>query len=96
MKTTFVIQIVQLDQYGTKLANPDFFLILADFDPANIGVFSRFCIGINDKIDMLCHCCLMRQNRKETKVNKNAEEMMAALVVDYIISILCYDSIYIL
>jgi hypothetical protein len=38
----------------------------------------------------------MRQNRKETKVNKNAEEMMDALVADYIISILCYGSIYIL
>ena len=38
MKTAFVIQIVQLGQYRTKLPNTDFFLVLADFDPANIGV----------------------------------------------------------
>ena len=38
MKTTFVIQIVQLSQYGTKSANTDFFFVLANFDPANIGV----------------------------------------------------------
>ena len=73
-----------------------FFVIMANFDPANIGVFSRFYICINDKIEMLCHCRLMRQNRKEAKVNKNAEEMMDAFVADYIISILSYDSIYIL
>jgi hypothetical protein len=39
MKTAFVIQIVQLGQYGTKSANTDFFfLVLADFDPPIIGV----------------------------------------------------------
>ena len=38
MKTDFVIQIVQLGQYGTKSANMVVFLLLADFDPANIGV----------------------------------------------------------
>ena len=38
METAFVIQIVQLGQYGTKSANTDLFLVLADFDPANIGV----------------------------------------------------------
>ena len=37
-----MIQIVQLDQYGTKLANTDFafFLVLADFDPGNIGEYT--------------------------------------------------------
>ena len=38
MKTAFVIQIVQLGQYGTESANTCFFLVLTDFDPANIGV----------------------------------------------------------
>jgi len=38
MKAAFVIQIVQLGQYRTNLANMDFFLVLADFDLANIGV----------------------------------------------------------
>ena len=38
MKTAFIIQIVQLGQYGTMSPNTDFFLVLADFDPANIGV----------------------------------------------------------
>ena len=38
MKTAIIIQIEQLGQYGTKLANTDYFLVLADFDPANIGV----------------------------------------------------------
>jgi len=38
MKTAFVIQIVQLSQYAKKSANTDFFLVLADFDPANIVV----------------------------------------------------------
>ena len=38
MKSAFVIQIVQLGQYGTKAANTDFILVLADFFPANIGV----------------------------------------------------------
>jgi hypothetical protein len=38
MKTAFVMQIVQLGQYETNAANTDFFLVLADFDPANIGV----------------------------------------------------------
>ena len=38
MKTTFVTQILQLDQYGTKSSNTDFFLVLAEFYPTNIGV----------------------------------------------------------
>jgi hypothetical protein len=38
METAFVIQIVQIGQYRTKSTNADFFLVLADFDPANIGV----------------------------------------------------------
>ena len=38
MKTAIIIQIEQLGQYGTKSANTDYFLVLADFDPANIGV----------------------------------------------------------
>ena len=38
MKTAFVIQIVQLGQYGTKPSNTDVFPVLADFDPDNIGV----------------------------------------------------------
>ena len=39
MKTAFVIQIVQLGQYGTKSAYTDFFfLVFADIDPAIIGV----------------------------------------------------------
>ena len=38
MKTAFVIQIVQIGQYGTKSSNTDFFLVLADFDPANIVI----------------------------------------------------------
>ena len=38
MKTVFVIQIIQLGQYGDKVGQYRFFLILADFDPANIGV----------------------------------------------------------
>ena len=60
MKTAFVIQIVvQLGQYRTKSDNTDF---LADFDLANIGVLSRFYICINDKIEKLSHCHLMKQN----------------------------------
>ena len=55
MKTAFVIQIIQPGQYG-------FFLGLADFDPANIGVLD--CLWnlhtINDEIETLCHCRLMR------------------------------------
>ena len=38
MKTASVIQIVQLCQYGTKSTNTDFVLVLADFNPTNIGV----------------------------------------------------------
>jgi len=38
MKTAFVKQRVQLVQYGTKMANTDFFLVLTNFDLANIGV----------------------------------------------------------
>jgi hypothetical protein len=38
MKNAFMIQIVQLGQYGTKSANTEFFLVLAVFDPTNIGV----------------------------------------------------------
>ena len=38
MKTSLVIQIVQLGQYGTKSTNTYFCLIFATFDPANIGV----------------------------------------------------------
>ena len=37
MKTAIIIQIEQLGQYGTKSANTDYFLVLADFDPANNG-----------------------------------------------------------
>ena len=37
MKTAIIIQIEQLGQYVTKSANTDYFLVLADFDPANIG-----------------------------------------------------------
>jgi hypothetical protein len=37
MKTAIVMQIVQLGQYGEKSANTDFFLVLTDFDPVNIG-----------------------------------------------------------
>jgi hypothetical protein len=42
MKTAFVILIVQLCQYGTKSDNTDFFVVLADFDLANIGVPDYF------------------------------------------------------
>ena len=38
MKTAIIIQLEQLVQYGTKSANTDYFLALADFDPANISV----------------------------------------------------------
>ena len=37
MKTTIIIHI-ELGQYGTKSGNMDYFLVLVDFDPANIGV----------------------------------------------------------
>jgi hypothetical protein len=36
----FVIPRVQFGQYGTKSANKDSFLVLADFDSANIGVLN--------------------------------------------------------
>jgi hypothetical protein len=38
MKTAIIIQIEQLGQYWTKSAKTDYFLVLGDFDPANIGV----------------------------------------------------------
>ena len=38
MKTAIIIQLEQLSQYRTKSANTDYFLVLADFDPVNIGV----------------------------------------------------------
>ena len=38
MKTAIIIQLEQLGQYGTKSANTDYFLVLVDFDLANIGV----------------------------------------------------------
>ena len=38
MKTAIIIQIEQLGQYGTKSVNTDYFLVLVDFEPANIGV----------------------------------------------------------
>jgi hypothetical protein len=38
MKTSLVIQIVQLGQYGTKSTNTYLCLAFATFDPANIGV----------------------------------------------------------
>ena len=37
MKTAIIIPREQLGQYGTKSSNTDYFLVLADFDPANIG-----------------------------------------------------------
>ena len=37
MKTAFVIQIIQLDQYRT-VDQYSFFLVLDDLDPANIDV----------------------------------------------------------
>jgi hypothetical protein len=39
MKAAFVIQIVQVVQYGINSANMDFFLVLADFAPPNINNF---------------------------------------------------------
>jgi hypothetical protein len=33
-------------------------------------ILSRFYIRISDKIEMLCHCRLMRQNGKEAKENE--------------------------
>ena len=38
IKTAIIIPREQLGQYGTKSPNTDYFLVLADFDPANIGV----------------------------------------------------------
>ena len=75
MKTAIIIQIEQLGQYGTKSANTHYFLLLADFDPANI-VFrnlSRFYIHIEDKTETPCdvtNCRLIRQNVKKTTENK--------------------------
>jgi hypothetical protein len=59
MKTAFVVQ--YFGQYGQS-ANSDFFLVLADIDPVNASVLSRFYMHINDKIETFCHCRLMRQN----------------------------------
>ena len=70
MKTAFVIQIVQLGQYGTKSSNTDFF---SPYWPTLIrtilvfGVISRFYIRINDKIETLCYCRLMRPMEKKRK-----------------------------
>ena len=38
MKTAIIIQIEQLGQNGTRSANTDYFLVLADFDPVNVSV----------------------------------------------------------
>ena len=76
MKTAFVIQIVQLGQYGTKSAYTDFFFsYLPTLIPPLLvfRILSRFYIRINDKIETLCHCRLMRQNGKEVNENKQME-----------------------
>ena len=44
MKTAFVIQIVQLGEYGTRLANMELFIVLV------FRILSRIYIRINDKI----------------------------------------------
>ena len=72
MKTAFVTQIVQLCQFGTKSANTDFFLYWPTLIRP-ILVFRicfRFNMHINDKIETLCHCRLIRKNGKEPKENK--------------------------
>ena len=57
MKTAFVIQIIQLDQYGTESTN--LFYWLALIQPLMVfRILSRFYIHINHKIEMLCHCRL--------------------------------------
>ena len=72
METAFVIQIVQIGQYGTKLTNADFF----SYWPTLIRqilvfwILSRFYMCIKDKIETFCLCRLMRQNGKEAKANK--------------------------
>jgi hypothetical protein len=66
MKTDFVIQIVQLDQYGTKSANLSYWLAL--IQPLMVfQILSRFYIHINDRIETLCHCRLqsLRQSCKD-------------------------------
>lgn len=52
MKTAIIIQREQLGQYWTKSVNTDFFLVLAEFNPANTGVPDSLQIlhSINDKI----------------------------------------------
>ena len=67
MNIAFVIHIIKLGQNGCFSSE------LADFDSANILVFwilSRFYIGINDQIEKLCYCRLMRQKGREAKENK--------------------------
>ena len=72
METAFVIQIVQIGQYGTKSTNADFF----SYWPTLIRqifvfwILSRFYMCIKDKIETFCLCRLMRQNGKEAKGNK--------------------------
>ena len=72
MKTAFVIQIVQLCQYGTKSANTEFFSYWPTlFRPIlAFRILFRFYIPVNNKIETLCHCRLMRQNGTEAKENK--------------------------
>ena len=76
MKTDFVIQIVQLGQYGTKSANMDFFF---SYWPTLIRptlvfqILSRFYIRIDHEIETLCHCRLMRQSGKKAKKIKQVK-----------------------
>ena len=76
MKTTFVIQIVQLVQYGTKSDNTIFFSNWSNLiRPIFVfRILSRYYIHINDKIETLCNCRLMRQNEKEAKEIDSSQE----------------------